>query len=533
MTTRTLVLVAPHWSTVAAGVADRPAAIVHANRVVEVSPPALAHGVGVGLRRREAQARCPALEVLDHDPARDARWFEPVVAALETLTPRVEILRPGHCAFPTRGPSRYFGGDEALAALAAERVDGAIRDIPGADADALAPRVGIADGLFGAGLAAVHLGPRRIRVVEPGHSPDYLRGFPISALGEGTSPLPEPDELIDLLWRLGLSRLGDLAELPAEDLLARFGQPGVVAHRLASGLDERPPDTRPIPPDLVVSAELDPPAERVDTAAFVAKTLADQLDTRLARDGVACTRIVIEAETEHGESLARCWRHEGVLSPSAITDRVRWQLDGWLHSPRRPTGGIALLRLVPDEIVPDEGRQLGFWGGQTQADERAIRAIARIQGLLGPDAVTVPEVAAGRRPVDHEGRAPVTGVELGPDRPLARPGVTEGPWPGRLPTPSPARVLGERRPVVITDPSGEPVTVDGRGHPSGEPVHMARPGAAGVAIDGWAGPWPLDERWWDDRARRRQARLQVVLADGSAHLVAIEAGQWWLEATYD
>src|SRR5207247_687602 len=78
---------------------------------------------------------------------------------------------------------------------------------------------------------------------------------------------------------------------------------------------------------------------------------------------------------------------------AALADRVRWQLDGWLTTTwaDRPTGGIALLRLVPDEVVPDDGRQLGFWGGAREADERAARAVARLQGLLGPDAVAVPE----------------------------------------------------------------------------------------------------------------------------------------------
>jgi protein ImuB len=54
--------------------------------------------------------------VVEHDPAGAARAFEPVVAALEAFAPGVEIVRPGVCAVATRGPSRYFGGDEALAA---------------------------------------------------------------------------------------------------------------------------------------------------------------------------------------------------------------------------------------------------------------------------------------------------------------------------------------------------------------------------------------------------------------------------------
>jgi len=117
---RTLVVWCPDWPVVAAGVPpDAPAAVLRAGRVVAASPAARADGVAPGMRRRESQARCPALLVLDHDPSRDARAFEPVVTGLEPITPRIEISEPGRCCFPTRGPSRYFGGDEALVARAA------------------------------------------------------------------------------------------------------------------------------------------------------------------------------------------------------------------------------------------------------------------------------------------------------------------------------------------------------------------------------------------------------------------------------
>ena len=77
---------------------------------------------------------------------------------------------------------------------------------------------------------------------------------------------------------------------------------------------------------------------------------------RLAERGLACTRVVIEAETEHGERLARCWRHDRVLTPAALAERVRWQLDGWLAGEPRSTrttistittGGLTLLAARP------------------------------------------------------------------------------------------------------------------------------------------------------------------------------------------
>jgi protein ImuB len=403
--TRTLVVWCPDWPVAAAGIAaDVPAAVFQANRVVATSAAARAEGVKRGLRRREAQARCPDLVVLEYDNARDGRAFEPVAAVVESFASRVEILRPGICIVPTRGPSRYFGGDEALAAKVRQAVDAAAGH---------ACLTGVADGPFAAVLAA-----RAAQVVPPGESARFLATYPVSTLAR-------PD-LADILARLGIRSLGQFAALPVDDVLARFGVDGAIAHRLARGLDERPLATRNPPPDLIVQMELDPPAQRVDTAAFAGKALADELHQRLARRGLACTRVAVEAETAHGERLSRLWRHEGALTPSAIAERVRWQLDGWLtgmalagsgaaggrgaaggpgsaHGPGSaddeipdPTAGLTLLRLVPDEIVPDDGRQLGFWGGVSESGERAARSLARVQGMLGAEGVVTPVLAGGR-----------------------------------------------------------------------------------------------------------------------------------------
>jgi protein ImuB len=52
-------------------------------------------------------------------------------------------------------------------------------------------------------------------------------------------------------------------------------------------------------------------------------------------------------------------------------------------------------------------------------------------------------------------------------------------------------------------------------------------------IVAWAGPWPVDERWWDAAGHRRLARFQVVTDDGVARLLTVEGGRWWLAGTYD
>lgn len=520
---RMLVAWYPDWPVVAAGCRHEvPAAVVRANQVMAVTAAGRMDGVRPGQRRREAQSRSPALEIIPADAGRDARSWEPVVVALETLTPAVEVLAPGAAALATRGPSRYFGGDEALARRVAEEVDRVVGQ-PGC-------RVGVADGRFTAGLvarAAVKAtGP--VMVVPPGASPAWLAPQPVGALGTGF------EALSDLLVRLGIRTLGDLAALPGPSVLGRFGVQGAIARNLAGGDDDRLLAARPPPPDLAVTASLDPPAERVDSAVFVAKTLADELQERLAALGLACTLVAIEAETEHGEQLVRRWRHEGVLTAATMAERARWQLDGWLAGEGRPSGGLTLLRLVPEEVRPDDGRQLRFWGGEAAADSRAARALARVQGMLGPEAVLTAVPAGGRAPADEVRQVPWGDLRASEvDGTRRKSGRTEvPPWPGRLAGPSPAVVYQLPLPVEVRDAAGMPVGVSGRGVISAAPASVTFDRGRSLAVTGWAGPWPVEERWWEAGGRRK-ARLQVLLADGTAHLLTLEGGRWGVEAAYE
>jgi protein ImuB len=564
--TRTVVVWGPDWPVVAArreGAVppDLPVAVMRANRVVAASPDARASGVRRGMRRREAQSRCAVLELVNDDPARDARAFEPVLMALEHYTPLIEVVRPGLAQFAARGPSRYFGGDTALIERIHHTLDGL----------QISAQIGVADGPFAAAIAA-----RGAAVVPPGESAHFLSSKPIASLvasgaerlGDAAShrranrtarrsmadlTVNDLAELVELLHRLGLRTLGSFAALPATDVLARFGSLGARAHRLSSGLDEHPLEPTAIPPDLIAATELDPPVDRVDTAAFIAKALAEELHDKLMRHGLACLRVRIEAHTAGGAVLVRLWRHEragaaGGLTAQGLADRVRWQLDGWLRVLRAdpasvldhdqdPGAGedVALVRLllVPDEVVPDAGRQLGLWGDPTDADLRAARAFARVQGLLGPDAVRVPVLAGGRSV------SPVRLMTWGDDtQGQQRAGELDAPWRGRLPTPLPSIVHDPALPASVLDVHGRPVGVNARGVMSASPASVAVAssvtGALGASdeVTAWAGPWPIDERWWDATEHRRVARLQVVTTSGAVLLLGASAGAWWWEAAW-
>jgi protein ImuB len=121
----------PEWPTVAArATPHQPAAVFHANRVIACTPAAQELGVSHGDRRRVAQAACPELQVIERDPDRDGREFEPIVRAIADLAPRLEVVEPGWLCLAARGPSRYFGGDLALAQRLVSAVAGVGRPVP-------------------------------------------------------------------------------------------------------------------------------------------------------------------------------------------------------------------------------------------------------------------------------------------------------------------------------------------------------------------------------------------------------------------
>jgi len=336
-------------------------------------------------------------------------------------------------------------------------------------------------------------------------------------------------DLVDLFVRLGLRTLGQLAGLGAGDVLARFGAEGLHAHRLAGGADRRPTAATDPPAEWWIEEAFLEPVEQLETVVFVAKRLADSLVAQLSAEGRVCVRLVVVIETEHGERSERAWYRDQGLSAAAMVERVRWQLDGWVAQPEGLSGGIALVRLVPDELRRDDGVQAGLWGGRSQADHDAARAIVRLCGLVGDDAVRVPMWSGGRLPTERYRWVPAASVDL--DEPADRLDRGDGPWPGGLPAPSPAVVPDEPVAVEVLDEHGEMVRVNGRGDVSAAPAVLAFPTARHRVV-AWAGPWPVEQRWWAPDRARRLARFQVVTEHGVAHLVGVEQQCWSILATY-
>lgn len=509
MSARVLVVWCPDWPVVAAGGSGpEPAAVLTRSAVVACNEAARDHGVRRGMRRRDAQARCPELVLLPDNPDRDARAFEPVIAAVEALRPGVAPLRPGLLAI--RAPGRFYGSEENAAAMIAETlVASGVRDV----------RIGIADDLFTAEQAARVAAVQEWRVVPEGGSAAFLAPLPVDVLDDA--------DLVGLLRRLGVETLAALAALPARDVLTRFGSYGAKVHRLARGVDTVQPHGRTPPPDLEVETAFEPPLASVEAVSFSVRRTAEAFVAGLGDRGLVATAVAVEAEGDDARRTllsSRVWVHSRWFTAADLVDRVHWQLQA---SPDGTVLGapVGLVRFVPETVEPAAAHADGLWGGGT--DERVDRGVARVQAMLGYDAVLIPVRQGGRGPADRQALVPWG------ERPTGlRP--PEQPWPGSIPGPAPTRVFPEPWGSSVTTADGRPVAVTERGVVTGEPERFHSGATHGwQRIVSWAGPWPVDEQWWSEDPSGRAARFQFVGADGRAWLVLCRDGQWWTEAAYE
>ncbi len=502
----------PMWSlTRPDAPSDEPCLVVD-DRVTGATPDVLGAGVSLGMPRREAEALAPFAKVLVRDPGEEATRFEEVAALIEGLVPRVEVVAPGLVFVPIAGAVKFYGGEEGLA----QRVDEELRSFPPPRASeasefgggapkgrrgVLPPhRIGIADGPFAARWAAATAEAGTPLIVDD--TTGFLSTLDLSTLREAMGG----EEMIDTFRWLGIATLGDLSRLPRETLASRFGNPGMLAHRLAVG-EDRLVEPRDIPPELEVAMSFEDPLESLDSVAFAGRNLAERLLQKLRAVGVAPHAVVISAEAADGTTRERVWRSADPFSERDLSDRVWWQLRAWVENAGVP-GGIVSLGITPTDLS-DEGRQLSLLNDESTNVE-AERALARAQALLGPDNVLQARRQGGRMP-----RERVAWSRWG-EEPIEEERDSRSPWPGATPSPAPALVHQDLKLIEVDWDGGMPSRV--------------RLGSRWEPVLTWSGPWRLSGRWW--AGERDADRYQLVTSVG-AFLCVVSEGRAYLAAIYD
>ncbi len=312
---------------------------------------------------------------------------------LESIGAAVEPERPGLVCFDARGLLRLHGGLEGVLAAARR----ALR-VPA--------RFGVAPSRFAAVAAATKARVRRPEIVSGAtagpasrgtHTPGaddrararaYLAPLPVALLRARATLADLPEAL----ERLGVTTLGELADLPAAALADRFGMSGLLAHELASGGDSAL-RTRPASEFLRESLELPEAASGFQLERGLA-LLIDRLLARRERRGRTLRAVVISAVlVEQGGT----WR-EPVVFRGALADPVRMRLALIPRLAVMPAPAD-VLRLAVERFGPPASDQQALLEDPAAARAARLReAIRQARAAAGPDAaLRVLEVDPGSR----------------------------------------------------------------------------------------------------------------------------------------
>jgi protein ImuB len=336
--------------------------------VGEVSGAAEAFGISEGMRMAEALGRCPALALIPPDPARAEDAWEARVARIEAIGAAVESRHPGEMFFGLDGLRGLWGRPE--------KILGRVRGVVGRGA-----RLGAGPTRLCALAAASRFRPRpgRTRPVVVGEraARSFLEPMPIGILRDRMEDEWTGVNLVDTLERLGVTTLGELAELPDSAVADRFGTAGMRALAMARGQEE---PLRPRPPREELREELElPDAATGGQLERALELLVDRLLASPLRRGRSFRRLRLEARLAGGGG----WRIEVVLrSATANRERLLLALHPKLSALPAPASHLALRGL---ELGDGSPRQPAL-----TSDEHERR-----RGLIA-EAVRHARAAAGR-----------------------------------------------------------------------------------------------------------------------------------------
>jgi protein ImuB len=363
--------------------------------VGEVSGAAEAFGVSAGMLLGEALARCPELVLLPADPLGVADAWERTACALESIGASVELPRPGLAYFEADGLRALHGGDD-------ERVIAAARRALGRSA-----RVGAGPTRFCALAAALEVRSRR--AVVAGETGLVMTRTSAQAARRQLAAQPlslldfrwETEALVEPLDRLGVRTLGELVALGRDAMADRFGEPGALAHRLASG-EDAPLRPRRVEDRLEESLELGESSSGL-ALERVLGVLVDRLLARPERRGRTLRAVMLSARLVEGGT----WR-EQVVFRQALSDARRICLALSLRLALLPAPADALRLSVERFGHPDGEQRTLLEQSRTVRLMRLRDAVAQIRAVAGP--------AAALRAVcvDPDSRVPERRVVLTP-----------------------------------------------------------------------------------------------------------------------
>ncbi len=324
-------------------------------------------GVRSAMPLRTAGALCPQGVFLPVDGAKYSAVSRQVMVILRSFTPLVEPISIDEAFLDVAGTETLLGSADAVA----RAIKAAIRR----EVD-LSASVGVATTKLVAKVASELRKPDGLVVVEPGTEAAFLAPLPIERLwGVGAKTRA-------VLTEYGVRTIGDLAALPVDILLRRFGNSGSQLAARAVGIDPSPVGDGAATKSVSHEHTFD-----VDTADWevIERTLlalSEGVAGRLRAGGVKAGTVAIRLRDSDFVTISR---QRTLKEPTDMTDAI-WRTAVSLVRPQVRGMRVRLLGVGASHLTDRE--QLALFGEEGGRRRRVVEASDAIRERFGARAIT-------------------------------------------------------------------------------------------------------------------------------------------------
>jgi nucleotidyltransferase/DNA polymerase involved in DNA repair len=323
------------------------------------------YGIHSAMPISEAYRRCPDGIFLPVRGKRYGQVSKQVMAIVGEFSPTIEQISIDEAFVDMTGSAHLFGGPKSAALEMKRRIH---------DQTGLTASVGIAPNKFLAKIASDLQKPDGLVIVPEGREKEFLRPLPIRRLwgvGKKTG---------EYLERIGIETIGQLAEMPLEDLTKRFGKWGLSLWQLANGIDHRPVSPSRLRKSISVERTFD---EDVDDSAVIEKTLfriAEQLSRDMRREGLKGRTITLKIRLEDFSTFTRSRTlPEWTNSPKVLRAVVMSLLRKFSRGGQR----VRLLGIAVSHLNVIAGEQLSIFEDIDPLEERITRLLDDLNQRFG------------------------------------------------------------------------------------------------------------------------------------------------------
>ena len=337
--------------------------------VASASYEARAYGVHAGMPLAQAHRLCPQAIFLRGCFPHYEEASERFMRILSDFTPDLEPAGIDEAYLDLTGFESVYGP----ASETALRIKRRIKDEIG-----LTASIGIASSKVVAKVASDLAKPDGVVEVAPGEERRFLAPLPIAKL-----PCVGP-KTEKVLQGMGLTTIGQLADMPPSLLKASLGLLGEVIHRYACGIDER--KVEPAAAAKSISRETTFAQDTLDYS-FLSATLyylSERVGAELRHDRRMARCVTLKLRYADFQTITRRRTlSEAIDANRAIFDIGLELLKKALNSRRQR---VRLVGIGVSSLVGD-GRQLSLLHSPTQGWGRLDGVIDRIRGKYGFTAI--------------------------------------------------------------------------------------------------------------------------------------------------